>query len=89
LFLGLEGWDQHHCNPLAKLLLAHVTRALLLAPAGNCRACVGRRSTPSACTSCRTGCVAQLFFWKTWCRGAPRGRNICEIGCTYHTQVSS
>jgi hypothetical protein len=55
--LGLEGRDQHHCNPLAKLLLVRVTRALLLAPAGNCGACVGRRSTPS-------GCVAQLFFEK-------------------------
>jgi hypothetical protein len=64
LFLGLEGWDQHHCNPLAKLLLVHVTRVLWLAPAGNSRACLGSRSTPSACTSCHTGCVAQLFFKK-------------------------
>jgi hypothetical protein len=58
----MEGWDQHHCNPLAKLLPVHVTLVLLLAPAGNCGACVGRRLTPPACTSCRTGCVAQLFF---------------------------
>jgi hypothetical protein len=42
----------------------HVTRSLLLAPAGNCGACAGRRSNPSACTSCCTGCVAQLFFEK-------------------------
>jgi hypothetical protein len=64
LFLGLEGWDQHHCNPLAKLLLVRVTRVLQLAPTGNCGACVGSRSTPSACTYCRTGCVAQLFSKK-------------------------
>jgi hypothetical protein len=64
LFLGLEGWDQHHFNPLAKLLLVRVTWALLLAPAGNCGACVGSWLTPSACTSCCTGCVAQLFFEK-------------------------
>jgi hypothetical protein len=61
LFLELEGWDQHRCNPLARLPLAHPAQALLLAPTGSCQACVGSQSTPTACTSGCTGCVA-LFF---------------------------
>jgi hypothetical protein len=70
LFLGLEGWDQHRCNPLARLPLANPAQALLLAPAGNCRACVGSQLTPLACTSSCTGCVA-LFLNKNLVRGCP------------------
>jgi hypothetical protein len=82
LFLGLEGWDKHHCNPLAKLLLVHITWVLLLAPAGNCRACVGRQLTPSACTSFCKGCVAQLFFEKLGLGVPPKAATF--VGLAVH-----
>jgi hypothetical protein len=85
LFLGLEGWDQHCCNPPARLPLPHPAQVLFLAPAGSCRACVGSQSTPLACTSGCTGCVALFFWWKTLSRGVPQLHKKNGISCKNKT----